>query len=469
MQVVTTISYKSIVNGAYTKGMNAKRGMRQGDPISLMLFVLVMEYLHRKLKDLSRIPNFNFHSKCEKLKLVDMSFDDDRLLFTRGDVISVQLVMDRFKSFFEATGLVVNPNKCKLYCGNIDDGTVQQITNITGLTSGVLPFSYAGRIRLINSVIFSTTNFWLQCIPLPKDVIRRIEALCRTFLWTGKGIMSRKALIAWSKVCEPKSQGGLNVVDLARWNKVCLIKLLWNLCRKADSLWVRWVHTNYMKDERVMVVPIKNSCSWILKEILKTIQEVEGLNQWQQVVKNDVFKTKKFYYSLVEAKSKVPWRKLMYENEASPRALFTLWMSCNKRIGTKDRLSKFGMISEENCEFCPAKESLQHLFFECTTMKTIWTAVLEWMNILHSPQGWDKEMTWLLTSCNKKGWRSTVLKTAFTETVYMCWLYRNTSVYKNTGARSNDISGIENDVIDRIVHRCWRNPKLREHVAPLLI
>lgn len=109
-----------------------------------MLFVIVMEYLHRSLNDLKRSPNFNFHSKCKKLNLIDMSFADDLLLFTRGDVVFVNLAIERFKVFYEATGLVVNSTKCKLYCGNIDDETKQQIANITGFSFGVLPFKYLG-------------------------------------------------------------------------------------------------------------------------------------------------------------------------------------------------------------------------------------------------------------------------------------------------------------------------------------
>lgn len=132
------------MNDSHTDSLQARRGLRQGDPISPMLFVIVMEYLHRSLEDLKTIPNFNFHSKCEKLGLVDMSFVDELLLFSRGDVISVQLVMDRFNAFSEATGFFVNPAKCNHYGANIDDSTMLQLTNLTGFSIGSLPFRYLG-------------------------------------------------------------------------------------------------------------------------------------------------------------------------------------------------------------------------------------------------------------------------------------------------------------------------------------
>ena len=85
-----------------------------------MIFVIVMEYLHRKVLELGSVPNFNFDSKCEKMSIIDLSFADDLLLFTRGDEISVQLIMDKFQEFSRETGLVVNPAKCKLFYGGMD-------------------------------------------------------------------------------------------------------------------------------------------------------------------------------------------------------------------------------------------------------------------------------------------------------------------------------------------------------------
>lgn len=66
MQVVTTISYQFNVNGIVYKSMKLEKGLRQGDPISPLLFVVVMEYLRRKLDELHSLLNLNFHKKCEK-------------------------------------------------------------------------------------------------------------------------------------------------------------------------------------------------------------------------------------------------------------------------------------------------------------------------------------------------------------------------------------------------------------------
>ncbi|XP_058754780.1 uncharacterized protein LOC131627941 [Vicia villosa] len=130
MTTVKTISYKYKVNNVVSDILQAKRGLRQGDSSSLILFVLVMEYLH-SLQNLGKNPNFNFHSKYEKLKIINLSFADDLLLFTSGDISSVNLALQSFKDFLKATELEVNPFKCKAYFGNVYENVKQAILRAT--------------------------------------------------------------------------------------------------------------------------------------------------------------------------------------------------------------------------------------------------------------------------------------------------------------------------------------------------
>jgi len=46
--------------------------------------------------------------------------------------------------------------------------------------------SFAGRLLLINSVLFSIQNYWCNVFILPKKVTRLLKQKCNAFLWKGK-------------------------------------------------------------------------------------------------------------------------------------------------------------------------------------------------------------------------------------------------------------------------------------------
>lgn len=84
--------------------------------------------------------------------------------------------------------------------------------------------SYDGRIKLIKSVIFGMQTYWAQIFVLPKRMLKMIEALCRTYLWTSSVVRSRKALVSWEKLCLPKAAGGQNIINLSLWNTAASVK-----------------------------------------------------------------------------------------------------------------------------------------------------------------------------------------------------------------------------------------------------
>lgn len=81
----SSISYRFFINRSHSRIMQAKSGIRNGDPISTYLFVITMEYLNRIMWKMPEIPNFNHHAKCEKIKITHLMFVGDLLMFSRGD------------------------------------------------------------------------------------------------------------------------------------------------------------------------------------------------------------------------------------------------------------------------------------------------------------------------------------------------------------------------------------------------
>ena len=86
--------------------------------------------------------------------------------------------------------------------------------------------SFAGRAKLINSVIFEMFNYWVSIFLLPPPVVESITKLCRNYLWGGCGEFKRISHISWNTTCMPKNQGGIGMENLYAW-KAIIPKLVW--------------------------------------------------------------------------------------------------------------------------------------------------------------------------------------------------------------------------------------------------
>lgn len=202
MTCITITNFTVKVNGEGYGYFEGRRGLRQGDPISPLLFVLVMEYLTRILKKMSDLPDFKYHHMCKSLKLTHLIFTDDLIIFCKGDYRSIARVMEALHTFSDVIGLIVNVDKSNNFLASIDDTTKKEILASTGFSFGTLTIRYlglplfskcskmechqlvgkitsrinityskclshAGRLQIINIVLFSIYNFWGPVFILP--------------------------------------------------------------------------------------------------------------------------------------------------------------------------------------------------------------------------------------------------------------------------------------------------------------
>ncbi|GKU97317.1 hypothetical protein SLEP1_g10479 [Rubroshorea leprosula] len=227
-----------------------------------------------------------------------------------------------------ATGLAINSSKSQMFFGGVSDGLKGHILNQIGFSERQLPvkylglplistklsaitcqlvvdkirhricswtskfLSYAGRIQLVNSVLFHIQVFWSGALLLPKKVIKSIDAAFRNFVWTGKWDQSAMALVAWSDICVLKTEGGLGVKQLASWNRAALCKYIWLICKKQQDLWVQWAQVVLLKGESIWKVKLPNDCSWSWKQILKMRTSIKD-QVWVQI--GDGRQTSLFY------------------------------------------------------------------------------------------------------------------------------------------------------------------------------
>ena len=108
--------------------------------------------------------------------------------------------------------------------------------------------SYVGRATLVNVVLLSIHSYWAQVFLLPKYVIQRVTQICRAYLWDGESFLHKPPLVAWEWVCRLKKCGGLGVRDCMVWNTAAVGKYIWQIAKKEDTLWIKWIHSIYIRE-----------------------------------------------------------------------------------------------------------------------------------------------------------------------------------------------------------------------------
>ncbi|XP_057975337.1 uncharacterized mitochondrial protein AtMg01250-like [Malania oleifera] len=197
MECVTTASYSIVLNKRFKGFFLGRKGLRQGDPLSPLLFVLCVEYLSRLIRSIQNKNDFKFHPKCESLGITHLAFVDDLMMFSRGDLASINYLLNCLNEFSCCSGLTVNLNKSNLYLAGMKGSDLDEVLRFSSMKLGDFPFrylgipllstrlnsvhyrplidnisnllrcwpshtlSYAGRLKIINSVVQGMECFWL--------------------------------------------------------------------------------------------------------------------------------------------------------------------------------------------------------------------------------------------------------------------------------------------------------------------
>ncbi|XP_060216801.1 uncharacterized protein LOC132644239 [Lycium barbarum] len=313
MVCIRTVSYTLMLNGNLSETFPAKRGLKQWDLMSPYFFVIVMEYLVRCMGTLQTEPDFNYHPRCKKLGITHLCLADDLIMFAGGNKPLVSLIKEKFLQFSAASSLKTNMSKSQVYFGGVTMQKQQGILGILGYELGELRFKYLGRIQLIKAMLFGVQAYWAQLFLLPKKVMKLIEAVCRSYLWTGEATISKRALVAWDKVCLPREASRLNLLDLKIWNQAAICKLLRALSLRKEKLWITWIHTYYIKRQEIGSMNTPSQASWMVKKIFN-MRRVRHTMDVTKIVQGSKFLISKVYTAIRGDVQNVEWKHLVCHN-----------------------------------------------------------------------------------------------------------------------------------------------------------
>lgn len=285
MCCVTSVQTSILWNGEALEEFRPLKGLRQGDPLSLYLFVLCMERLsnmisrrveEKKWKGIS----FARGGPC----LTHLFFANDLLLFATADTKHCATITEVMNEFSFISRLMINLQKSKMFVSpNIDLRQARDLsarcgipltsnlgkylgvplfnervsrshfnyilenlqTKLAGWKRSVL--SLAGRATLVQSVTTALPTYTMQTLELPIRLCNDIDKINRNFL-QGDTLEKKKIhLVNWNEVCKKKNYGDLGIKKARDHNLALLSKLGWKLIHSEGGLWIEVLKAKYLK------------------------------------------------------------------------------------------------------------------------------------------------------------------------------------------------------------------------------
>nr|XP_009603551.1 uncharacterized protein LOC104098508 [Nicotiana tomentosiformis] len=123
----------------------------------------------------------------------------------------------------------------------------------------------------------------------------------------------------------------------------------------------------------------------------------------------------------------------MCQNQATPKAIITMWLQVRGRILTADRLKKWGMQVDGTCCFCHKKpETRDHLFVECEYSKCLWHRLMHWLQIQYPPiDSWATNYQGKVMKTKGRSHMERVLKLVYAEyIIHALWMERNSRIFE---------------------------------------
>ncbi|CAA7024809.1 unnamed protein product [Microthlaspi erraticum] len=167
---ITSPYYYVALNGELVGFFPGRKGLRQGDLISSSLFVLAMDVLSKSLDSDADQGRFGVHPLCVNPLVTHLSFADYLLVFFDGKEESLKGIIEILKEFQDASGLALSLRKTSLFLDGDNNQLTQDLATKFGLQTGSLPVRYLGLPLMPRNLT------WQDCQPLIDKVKSRISS-----------------------------------------------------------------------------------------------------------------------------------------------------------------------------------------------------------------------------------------------------------------------------------------------------
>ena len=236
-------------NGWLSTTVKIKRGIRQGCPISALIFILCVEIMAIKLRHAENIQGFTFQNK--EFKVTQYADDTTITVRTLDSILEAINIIFEFGSL---SGLTLNKDKCEgillgglkntikdchginftnkpvkclgIYIGHdhIKCNELNWLPKLKKLESSIETWksrnlTIFGKVLIIKSLFISQLVYNMTILEVDDNIIKSLNTLLYNFLWKGTDRIKRNTMIGQIQ------DGGISMIDVE--SKVLSLKASW--------------------------------------------------------------------------------------------------------------------------------------------------------------------------------------------------------------------------------------------------
>ena len=410
-----------ILNGWLTEKVPLHRGVRQGDPLSPLLYVLCVEALACQIRNCHEIRGFLLPGAKGKQAKVRQYADDTTAILK--DFRSLCKLFDLISIYEKGSGAKLNKSKTEaMWLGSWKDRTDEPLgltwvkkMKILGVVFGTVPteidnwqpkinklekslnlwksrsLSLIGKGLIVNVLGLSKLLYLGRVLVMPAWVLARVNQLIWYFIWNSRiETVSRKT-------CHlPMKAGGINICNLRfKCDALRLASAITTINSPDDS---SFFLCKYFLGRRLST--IRDQWSWLRDNSAPSAVSptcfygvcLQTLSQVGDACGDLV--AKKIYDNLLSRGSSPPllpyhWMSMLgpgfslNDHWSLVRDGFTenykndlLWLITLRAVKVRDSLKNWGYINSNVCASCPRCETIDHCFLNCLRVKAVWNSFL---------------------------------------------------------------------------------------------